>query len=122
MNIKHNFFAQLDPAIRNSASFNSFKESILKFIRPAPNNIFQCHNHKGIKYLTRLRVNFSHLRDHKFQHSFQDAINPLCNCSLEPETTNHFILHCPYYESEQHILLAAFTVSKAAFWIKMIIT
>ena len=61
MYIKHNFFEntffpstiiewnRLDPAIRNSKSFNSFKESILKFIRPAPNSIFQCHNPKGIK-------------------------------------------------------------------------
>ena len=49
---------------------------------------------------------FSHLRDHKFKHSFQDTINPLCTCSLEAETTNHFILHCPYYENERHILLA----------------
>ena len=54
MNIKHNFFKntlfpstitewnKLDPAIQNSTSFNSFKESILKFIRPASNSIFQC--------------------------------------------------------------------------------
>ena len=49
----------LYPAIRISTSFNSFKESILKFIIP-----------KGIKYFTRLRVNFSLLRDYKFRHSF----------------------------------------------------
>ena len=82
MNIKHNFFKNTffpstiiewdkrDPAIGNSTSFNSFKESILKLIRPAPNTIFQCHNPNGIKYLTRLRVNFSHLRDRRFKHSF----------------------------------------------------
>ena len=119
VNIKHNFFKniffpstiiewnKLDLAIRNSASFYSFKESILKFIRLAPNSIFQCHSLKGIKYLTRLWVNFSHLRDHKFKHSFQGTINPLCTCSLEAETTNHFMLHCPYYENERHILLAS---------------
>ena len=118
MNIRHNFFKntffpstiiewnKLDPAIRNLTSFNSFKESILKFIRPAPNSIFQCHNPKGIKCLTQLRVNFSHLRDHKFKRSFQDTINPLCTCSLEAETTNRFILHDLYYENERHILLA----------------
>ena len=109
MNVKLNFLKntfvpsttikwnKLDPEIRNSTSFDSFKDSILKFIRPALNSIFQCHNPKGIKYLTRLRVNFSHLRDHKFKHSFQDTINPLCTCSLEAETTIHFKLHCPYY-------------------------
>ena len=71
MNAKQNFFKntffpstkiewnKLDPEIRDSTSFDSFKESILKFIRPAPNSTFQCHNPEGIKYLTRLRVKFS---------------------------------------------------------------
>ena len=134
MNIRHNFFKntffpstiiewnKLDPAIRNLISFNSFKESILKFIRPAPNSIFQRHNPEGVKYLTWQWVNFSHRCDHKFKHSFQDTINPLCTCSLEAETTNHFIPHCPYYENKRHIPLASIQVSKAAFWIKMIIT
>ena len=110
MNVKHNFLKntffpstiiewnKLDPEISNSASFDSFKENIHKSIRPAPKSIFQCHNPKGIKYLTRLRVNFSHLRDHKFKNSFQDTIHPLCSCSLEAEII-HFILHCPYYEN-----------------------
>ena len=52
MNVKHNFFKntffpstiiewnKLDLEICNSASFDSFKESIGKFIRPAPNSIF----------------------------------------------------------------------------------
>ena len=29
-------------------------------------------------------------------------IHFLCTCSLEAETTNHVILHCPYYENEDH--------------------
>ena len=85
----------------------AFLRPLRSFIRPAPNSIFPCHKTKGIKYLTRLRVNFSHLRDHKFKHSFQDTINPLCTCSLEAETTIHFMLHCPYYENERDILLAS---------------
>ena len=64
MNIRNNFFKntffsltiidwnKLDLAIRNLTSFSSFKESILKFIRPAPNSIFQCHNPRGIKHPT----------------------------------------------------------------------
>ena len=68
---------------------------------------FQKNNPKGIKYLTLLRLNFIHLRDDKFKHSFQDTINPLCTCRLEEETVNHFILHCPYYNNEPQILLAS---------------
>ena len=126
MNIMHNFFKKtfflstiikwnkLDLAIQNSASFNSFKKNILKFIRPAPNGIFQCPNLKGIKYLTRLQVNFSQLLEHKFKHSFQYTINPICTCSLEAEMTNYFIFHCPYYENERHIILASICSTKSS--------
>ena len=119
MNIKHNFFkntffpstiielAKLDSAIRNSTSCNSFKESILKFIIPAQNSILQCQNHKAIKYIKRLRVDFSLIHDHKFKYSFQDTINWRCTFSLEAETTNDFVLHCPYYEKECHILITS---------------
>ena len=68
----------------------------------------------GIKYFTRLRMNFSQLRDHKFKHSFQDTINRFCTCSLEAKTTNHFILNCPYYENERRILLASIRSIKSS--------
>ena len=29
--------------------------------------------------------------------NFQDCLNPLCSCSLQVETTNHYFLHCHYY-------------------------
>ena len=35
----------------------------------------------------------SHFNEHKFKHDFQYFINPLCTCSLEPESNFHF-LHC----------------------------
>ena len=124
MNIKHNFkniffpstiieWNKFDTAIWNSTSLNFFKKSNLKFIRPAPNSIFQCYNPKGIKCLTLLRVNFSHLRDRKFKYSFQDAIKPLCTYSPEAET-NHFIVHHPYYENERHILFASICSIKSS--------
>ena len=69
-----------------------FKSKILKFIRPAENSIFGCHNPIGVKLLTRLRLG---LREHKFKHGFQDTLNPLCSCEKEIETTFHFLLSCP---------------------------
>ena len=38
----------------------------------------------------RLRVDLSHLREHKLGHNFQDTSNPLPSCSLEIELTSHF--------------------------------
>ena len=75
---KHDFFRNsffpstikewnnLDPQIRKSKSISIFKSNILKFIRPKPNNVYYCHNPKGIKLLTMLRLCMSHLREHKF--------------------------------------------------------
>ena len=48
----------------------------------------------GIKLLNRLRVDFSHLSEHKFRHNSADTLNPLCSCSLEIENTAHFFLRC----------------------------
>ena len=69
--------------IRNSKTFSAFKESIFKFIRPSSNSIFNCHSPKGIKLITSLRLGLSHLREHKFRHNFQDALNPICSCGDE---------------------------------------
>ena len=59
----------------------------------------------GIKYLTKLRLDFSHLNDHKFRHNFQDCLNPLCACSLEVESIIHYFLHCQYYNAIYKTLL-----------------
>ena len=90
--VKHNFFQnsffpsaviewnKLDLNIRNSESLNIFKKTLLNFIRPSGSTVFNCHNPKGVKLLTRLRLGLSHLREHKFKHSFQDSLNPIRSC------------------------------------------
>ena len=94
------------PDLRNSGSFSAFKKSILNFIRPSPNSIFNCHNPKALKFITRLRLGLSHLRYHKFKHKFQDSLNPYCNCGLLAETTSHYLLHCPVFADERKIFLS----------------
>ena len=86
---------QSGPHIKKSKSISIFKSNVLKFIRPKPNNVYYCHNPKGIRLLTRLRLGLSHLREDKFKHSFQDCLNPLCFCGNEIET----------YTNERMILL-----------------
>ena len=53
--------------------------------------------YQHFKLLTRLRLNFSHLNEHKFRHNFKDTINPMCSCGFEPETTDHYLLRCKLY-------------------------
>ena len=80
--------------IRGSTSFVSFKKTILKEIRPSPNSVFGIYNPRALKFLTRLRMSFSHLREHKFKYKFHDTLDPFCNCGIDIETTAHFFLHC----------------------------
>ena len=110
---KHNFFKnsyipstiiewnKLDHNIRKAESYALFRKHLLSFIRPEANNIFNVHNAKGIKLLTRLRVGFSHLKEHKFRHNFVDAINPLCSCGNFVESTTHFFLHCTHFSNQR---------------------
>ena len=87
---------KLGPNLRNSTSISIFIKSLLAFIRPKPCYIYNIIDPPCLKILTRLRVNLSHLiREHKFHHNFLDTLNPLCSCSLEIESTSHYLLRCP---------------------------
>ena len=52
--------------MRNIESINEFKVTILNFIRPRRNSVFDIHDTNGIKLLSYLRLNFSYLNEHKF--------------------------------------------------------
>ena len=77
----------------------------MSFIRPKAKSIFNCNSSKGLKFVTRLCLGLSHLREHKFKHSFQDYINPLCTCSLDVESAIRYFLHCPLFTIQRHTLL-----------------
>ena len=81
---------KLDRNLRSAASLSVFKKNLLKFIRPSSNSAFNCHNRKGIKYLTRIRLGLNLLREHKLKHSFQETLNLFCLCGLDVETNMHF--------------------------------
>ena len=91
--------------IRNSTNLHIFRVRLLQFVRPSENSVFTCHNPIRIKYLTRLRLGFSHLRYHKFKHGFLDAIDPLCSCSTGIENTVHYFLHCPNFSTARNTFL-----------------
>ena len=80
--------------LRNSKSISVFKEKILNFIPPSPNFFFDHQNPKGIKIITRLRLVQSHLREHKFKHSFI-------------ESSIDFFLHFPFFINGRRTLVAS---------------
>ena len=85
---------RLDHTLHNSKFYNIFKNSLLKIGRPIRKPTFSIHNPLGLQLLTRLRLGLSHLNEHRFNHNFENCVNPLCSCSLEVESTSHFCLHC----------------------------
>ena len=82
----------------NSTSLYIFKRRLSQFVKPLENSFFTCHNPIGIKYLTRLRLEFSQLCYRKFKHGFLDAVDLLCSCSTRIENTVHYFLNCPNFQ------------------------
>ena len=70
-----------------------------------PNSTYNIHNPLGVKYLTRLRIGFSHLKEHKFKHKLQDSIDLICSCSSGIETTIHFFLRCATFNIQRQTLV-----------------
>ena len=65
----------LNPEIRKSISYEVFKNSLLKFIRPTASSLFNVSDSLGINCFTRLRLGLSNLREHKFNHNRTSATN-----------------------------------------------
>ena len=68
------------------------------------NSTYNCFNTSGFKHITRLRLLLNHLGDHKFKQGFLDSLNPNWSCSLDIETTCHFLLQCPNFRNERSLL------------------
>ena len=96
---------ELSTEIRNSTSYQQFRKSLLSFIKPTCSSLFSIHHPVGVKLLVRLRLGFSHLREHKFGHNFHVTLNHLCPCNLKPETISHYLLHCHNFSSSRLALM-----------------
>ena len=88
---------KLNPEIWRSGSHNIFWWSLLNFTWPSASKVYNINDMISIKLITRLRLCFSHLSDHKFKHNFQDTLNMFCSCSIEIESTSHYFLHCHFF-------------------------
>ena len=54
-----------------------------------------------MKLLPRLRLQFTHLNEHKFRHDFNDMLNPMCPCGTDLETTEHVLLRCHCFSTQR---------------------
>ena len=96
---------KLRTKIPNSTFYEQFRNLLLSFIKPTCSTLFSIHHRVGVKLLARLRLSFSHLREHEFSYNFHDTLNPLCSCSLEPETTSHYLLCRHNFSSARSALM-----------------
>ena len=87
---------KLSKEIKSLPSVSQFKNKLLLFIRPLKNSSFGITDIHGIIFLTKLRVEFSDLRYHRFQLNF-NCRDPRCSCLLEDESNSHFFLRCPHH-------------------------
>ena len=60
-------------------------------------SLFSVYDPLAEKFLTRLRLKFSHLEG----HGFADMINPMCAWGADVETTEHFLLRCHFYSTQR---------------------
>ena len=65
---------KLDLSIRNSTSMSIFKNAFLKCIRPKHCPVYKIFDKTGLTFLTRLRLNLIHLREHKLHCVFYTNI------------------------------------------------
>ena len=99
-----NEWNSLDVSIRNCETVSQFKTKLINLVRPPKKSTFKIHDINGIKLLTRLRVEFSDLRSHRFRHNFNCA-SPLCLCQTGIEDNEHYFLHCPRFAYQRKIML-----------------
>ena len=78
---------------------------IFNFIRPRASKVYNINDSIGIKLITRLRLDFSHLREHKFKQNFSCTLHPLCSCSIEVEFTSHYFLRYHFFDALRATLM-----------------
>ena len=103
---------KLDKAVQGSPSISVFKRNLLQIIRPIKHPVYNISDIQGVKMLTRLRVKFSPLKEHRFRHSFE-CLSPECICGAAIENTEHYLLHCTQLCTLRQTLLGQ--ISDAGF-------
>ena len=96
---------ELNEEAKSKPSVQGFKKYLNDFIRPPGNSLFGIRDKFGFKLLTKIRVSFSDLRDHRFNHNL-NCESPICSCGIEDETSVHFFLCCPRYVTKRILLLS----------------
>ena len=86
-----NIWNNLKVDIRNAKSISIFKKLIVS--KQYGNSLFSLYDPLGEKFLTRLKLRFSHLKEGKVRHGFADTMLKLRNtffCAVTFNSTQRF--------------------------------
>ncbi|MCH2390413.1 MAG: reverse transcriptase family protein, partial [Nitrospinales bacterium] len=92
-------------SLKQAPSPAAFKNAYKKEFIPSKIGYFGIQDKFGVRLLTKIRVDCSDLRDHRFNHGFVNCPSPLCRCGLADETSEHFLTRCPNYSVQRATLL-----------------
>ena len=99
-----NLWSKLDNEERCCPVISPYKTTLMSIIRPSKTSLFGIPNRHQSVLITRRRVNFSGLNEHRLHHNFS-CESPLCNCKEGIESTVHFLLYCPFHQVHRNKLL-----------------
>ena len=71
---------------------------------PPKRGFYSLQDKYGISLLFKLRVDFSDLRSHRYNHKF-NCNSPICKCLIEDETSEHYLTRCPQFQVQRGNLL-----------------
>ena len=87
---------ELNINIKSMTAYAAFKIALLSFIRQKHVDTFGAHNPIGLKLLTRLRLGFNHLNEHKFRQNFSNSLIPYVSVSWNQRHHPTFCYAAPY--------------------------
>ena len=85
---------ELDEIFKKAINKKFFQSSLVKLVSPPKSNNFNILDNLGLMYLTQLRVG---LNRYKFDHNFNDTIDPMCSVNDGVEDSTHLLLSCHLY-------------------------
>ena len=90
--------------IWNSGSITILKNFLLQLVILLLHKVLNLHNPQGLKLMTSLRLDLSHLGNPKFESNLLDTINPFWICGSNIETSCNFFSIVQFLEQRTTLL------------------
>jgi hypothetical protein len=96
----------LPEEVKSTNSLEEFKSLVKPTFTPPPKHYYLGTRREQI-LISRLRTKNADLRANLHRRNLADS--DICECNLEAETTDHFLMSCPTYTQQRRALTARLT-------------